>query len=95
MFCLLDCTQVYNYETLSFLLTINFHEIIAIVQGLYMKNLLKHITSQDLTVGAVFEHLYSSFTQEEDSSVVDRMKPGWFGIALISKFYEHFRGTSR
>ena len=43
-----------------------------------MKNLLKHITCQELTVGAVFEHLYSSFTQEEDSSVVERMKPGRF-----------------
>jgi hypothetical protein len=41
-----------------------------------MKNLLKHVTSPDLTVSAVFEHLYSSFTREEDSSVVERMKPG-------------------
>jgi hypothetical protein len=41
-----------------------------------MKNLLKHFTSPDLTVGAVFENLYSSFTMEEDSSVVERMKPG-------------------
>jgi hypothetical protein len=43
-----------------------------------MKNLLKHIRCPDLTVGAVFEHLFSSFTMEEDSSVVDRMKPGRF-----------------
>ena len=61
-------------------------------QGLYMKNLLKHITCRELTVGTVFEHLYSSFTQEEDSSVVERMKPGGFrcspletNLPLLSK----------
>lgn len=46
-----------------------------ISQGLYMKNLLKHIKIPDLTIGGVFEHLFSSFTLEEDSSVVERMKP--------------------
>ena len=45
-----------------------------------MKNLLKHVTSPELTVSAVFEHLYSSFTMEEDSSVVERMKPGEYAL---------------
>jgi hypothetical protein len=43
------------------------------------KRVYNIITCPDLTVGAVFEHLYSSFTQEEDSSVVERMKPGMIG----------------
>ena len=47
-----------------------------------MKNLLKHVTSPELTVSAVFEHLYSSFTMEEDSSVVERMKPGEYNEDL-------------
>ena len=32
-------------------------------QGLYMKHLLKHITTPNLTISEIFARLYSSFTQ--------------------------------
>ena len=32
-------------------------------QGLYMKHLLKHLTTPNLTISEIFARLYSSFTQ--------------------------------
>ena len=32
-------------------------------QGLYMKHLLKHLTTRNLTISEIFARLYSSFTQ--------------------------------
>ena len=34
-------------------------------QGLYMKHLLKHLTTPKLTISEIFARLYSSFTQGE------------------------------
>ena len=39
-------------------------------QGLYMKHLLKHLTTPNLTISEIFARLYSSFTQGDFYIVV-------------------------
>ena len=44
-------------------------------QGLYMKHLLKHLTTPNLTISEIFARLYSSFTQGNiDQMFLLRMK---------------------
>ena len=44
-------------------------------QGLYMKHLLKHLTTSNLTISEIFARLYSSFTQGNiDQMFLLRMK---------------------
>ena len=54
-------------------------------QGLYMKHLLKHLTTPNLTISEIFARLYSSFTQGD----IDQMFFVKNEIILIVSSYKY------
>ena len=59
-------------------------------QGLYMKHLLKHLTTPNLTISEIFARLYSSFTQGNiDQIFLLRMKQGFMHNNFIIYIYSY------